>query len=561
MMMLGDHQPALSIKSGRWFRYLTLTGSVTLSVSCGASGHQAKGLSALAAASGASTEAREHSAAATFREYFRAAARRHGYGDDEIRRQIFLPTEDLLRAPAPARLASSPADLGAALLDHARRFRPSEFYQNGQATPFATLGSEPELSLPYQASRRGPLTFVVLPGLMGEFIDDMPFSGIFAGASSFRNRYQDALDQVKDRVFDLGALGEVEVPLGDVVRLGGLDDPTGKPLLQVLFLRARPGSLESVGPMAAAAGTGLRRLSKALALMAPADVSDVYIVGYSRGLPVALEMAVEALAAPEVYPVGRALRGVVSLGGVTLGSEHADHGPLESVPSPAPVTGAVLPNWQEAWSAVAPTIRSLLAGGDPLRRLGSVWAMIDKVNRLAGVGTDDPALVLRRLGFLAANMAEASRDLKTAARLEWWQQHVLPASFTYVSLQGTMPEPSAVDPQSPLVESTNYGPDTTDFVVLMRPAADRIYDLTQVALNDSQVVESKQRLWPELMPRLNPAQRPLERHVSALLGTHHWGLGLNAAFRDAEGGGPNPYPREVLLEAVATYLMASQGGT
>ncbi len=102
-----------------------------------------------------------------------------------------------------------------------------------------------------------------------------------------------------------------------------------------------------------------------------------------------------------------------------------------------------------------------------------------------------------------------------------------------------------------------YNPKSLDYRFLRNPYYD-LYDASGLALNDSQTVFSRTRIWPEVTAALNPRQSLGATYYLGMLGTHHWGIALPYAFPMADGS-LNPFPRAALIDAVGTFLAAEEG--
>ena len=83
---------------------------------------------------------------------------------------------------------------------------------------------------------------------------------------------------------------------------------------------------------------------------------------------------------------------------------------------------------------------------------------------------------------------------------------------------------------------TAYDADSIDYAGLRSSYYD-LYQASKIPLNDSQVPMSRALFWPALASTLNPAQGPLETHIVATLGEHHWGFAFPSAFPMANGRG------------------------
>src|SRR5262249_24195602 len=121
-----------------------------------------------------------------------------------------------------------------------------------------------------------PVTFVVVAGIFGEFIEQIPFQSVVDRPSAFRTKWQSALQQASDSVYSLTQLDEVPCRLADVVKIGSLDQDD-RSSAHVVVLKATGGSLETLGSLSANAAVIERRLTKLFQIVD--DDTDVYLVG------------------------------------------------------------------------------------------------------------------------------------------------------------------------------------------------------------------------------------------------------------------------------------------
>jgi hypothetical protein len=168
----------------------------------------------------------------------------------------------------------------------------------------------------------------VFAGIFGEFIKQVPFQAIVDDENSrFRRKWEPALGGVRDQVYNLIDLAETPCSLGDVVKIGSLDHGENS-FANVIILTTRGGSLETLGSLESNATIFERRLGKVFDVID--EDSDIYLVGYSRGLAVALELvsSLHARSKTGAIPPASAkwferVKGVVGLGGVYYGAGFA----------------------------------------------------------------------------------------------------------------------------------------------------------------------------------------------------------------------------------------------
>jgi hypothetical protein len=548
---------------------------------------------------------------ALFRNDLYTYLKRDGhYSDEQIRQLVLMPTEEALTA----RGAMQAYDAAFA------RMRPTDFYQQGLVTPLVKkIGPNGPLE---NELRRNPVHIVVVPGIFGEFIPVSPFEEVFryGGAASVTwDRKMKALeaepakneDLVHDRQFAAAEVKDVSRSMRDLVRVGSIDDSDGTPLVTITYLRPELGSLETFGTLDENADYYLTRLEKYFKIIGAPE--HLYVMGYSRGTPTALNLVSRAQAAHA--PWMPKLRGVIALAGVIYGTQLADaalaDGPqrrmldtmtdfvenkLESCAGPTP--GALLMtrnlgHWTAFLAREALAARGMTNQNEALSREGIQTDFAD-VGRIVSftrrvlfgdpqkvfAGDGDSSAILgvlhmnapsaeycqniERFKKTAVQVVKGVQTLTTQARTDWFHTHTLPSNIRYYAITGTMGDATAKGaPVSPLtLNETAYDTRSLDF----RSLRGNYYDLlaaSQNQLQDSQVPVQRARFWPDVHAAMNPAQQPLKTYFMGTVGIHHWGLSFPRAFSTNDGVGANPYPRTLLLKSIATFVaqVESRGGS
>lgn len=539
-------------------------------------------------------------------DFYTYLKREGGYGDDEIKKLVLMPTAAAI-VPAVRPRADAPL---AAYDEAFSRMRPTDFYRRGLEAPLVEERG-PNGALESEL-RRHPVHIVVVPGIFGEFIPVSPFEEVFRAGGSARAAWDRNLaaaeadpskaDLVHDRQFSTAVTKDVERSLRDLVRVGSIDDADGAPLVTVTYLKPELGSLETFGTLDENADYYLTRLEKYFRVAGAPP--NVYVMGYSRGAATALNLVTRARDARASWLPN--LRGVISLAGVVYGSQLADAalspGPqkdlldtmnefvtnkLESCDGPTPSLGLMTRNlghWT-AFSARAAT-RALKLGNrnEELARegietdmadLGRIVTFARRVlfgdprNVFSTTADDGAILGVLRLNrptteycqniasfkATATQLMKGVATLTTQARLDWYRTHTLPASLRYFAITGTMgdatPEGGEVSPLT--LNDTAYDTRSVDF----RSLRGNYYDLLEASgsqVQDSQVPVQRARFFPELQATLNPAQSPMKTYFMGTLGIHHWGLSFPRAFSTRDGLEANPYPRTLLLKSIATFV-------
>ncbi len=531
-----------------------------------------------------------------FRGLFHQIASAQGFKREEIDQMIFLPSPEQLTTPSEALMAATPAAVNEALAQHLRPFSSSSLYKNGKDAPLP-----PAVDLEKIFKDKGPVTFVVIPGIFGEFLNTgpeaFPFSGVYGEKGRFRRDWQKSLRGIKASAYDLTSLATVEADLSERVQLGSIDfsDSSLGSKVQVVYLNAVWGSLESLGSIEDIAQLNLERLEKALNMIPSDQLRNVYLIGYSRGAPVALEMAYQALARPKDFPSLRGLKGIVSLAGVVHGTALADDAfdhpdaPTYKVLKSLKTTLDGIKVYEKGDGYISASNKVLKNGLEIFQFALDTADVKDKFTIPAGllaenikVETADPFFVvgyafqafqsvfaapsttvlnrlnnIKRAQMLLSKMLEGAEQLRTGARSAWWAAHILPPQLEVYALAGSMPEVTVNGVQSVLLSSPYYGSKTLDYAATLRKSAYALYELSGVSQNDSQVIESQVRFWPRLMPLFNPQQPPLNFYHMGVVGTHHWGLAFPVAIK-SKGGEVNPFPREMLLETMGAFVLGDK---
>jgi hypothetical protein len=546
---------------------------------------------------------------ALFRNDFYTYLKRDGhFSDEQVKQLVLMPTADSLE----------PRGSMKAYDDAYARLHPMDFYQQGLVTPLTRkLGPNveqnggPDGPLDNEL-RRNPVHIVVVPGIFGEFIPVSPFEEVFryGGAASVQWEKKLATaeasprntDLVHDRQFSAAQVKDVSRSMRDLVRVGSIDDADGTPLVTITYLKPELGSLETFGTLDDNADYYLTRLEKYFEILGTPE--HVYVMGYSRGTPTALNLVTRAEAAHANWLPK--LRGVIALAGVIYGTQLADSalapGPqrrmldtmtdfvgnqLESCTGPTP--GALLMtrnlgHWTAFLAREAIAARGMTNQNEALSREGidtsfaDVGRMISFTRRVlfgdpqkVFSGEADSSAILgvlhmnspnaeycqniERFKKTAVQIVKGVETLTTDARTEWFRTHTLPSNIRYYAITGTMGDATAPGgPVSPLtLNETAYDTRSLDF----RSLRGNYYDLLGAShnqLQDSQVPVQRARFWNDLTTQLNPAQQPLQTYFMGTVGVHHWGLSFPRAFSTKDGLSANPFPRTLLLKSIATFV-------
>jgi len=206
--------------------------------------------------------------------------------------------------------------------------------------------------MPISSLRGNPVTMVLLPGIMQEFIRFGSFEKVMdkykdssltqkwrdlkPGFWNFRHNYRRNKNREKyeDSVLDLsivennGEIGYKKMLLHDLISVASIDDSEGNPLIKLIRFNTDLLSLETLGAAGDVAKAYNRRLDKFIALMREnypeENFKNIFILGYSRGTPVMLEMISQAHNDRDNISWISNLKGAISYGGVAYGTPDAD---------------------------------------------------------------------------------------------------------------------------------------------------------------------------------------------------------------------------------------------
>lgn len=423
--------------------------------------------------------------------------------------------------------------------------------------------------------RKKTLTIVVVPGVLGEFIDVRAFEEVFAKNSFAKRQWAQLNNTYKtmDKRFALEKMSEQPQRLSELVDVASIDDAVGKPMVKLVILRTILGSLESVGSNSNTAAQFNRRLQKYINLT---NDQNIVLLGYSRGTPLALEMVTQAQKQGLSY-LAR-VKALVSYAGVVSGSALADITDDASSDSGAMLAGVIklraalqeadgfldrIPKRAHNTQAVA-ELGLTIAQHSPFDPKGllynvrsgdfrSVAILIGKVAAELGLkdlfGFNDH--VIRTRHFID-QVLKAVNELKSSNRTKWWQTHTLPKGIQYRSLVASMVDPDNSAAEKSIYDSKEGYSDSLDDRSLIGNM--RSYkQITGIALNDSQVAVHQSLFLPNVIATLNPANAGLDIKPMGVLQTHHWGVALQVVNKMSDGR-LNPFPREKVLLSLAAYI-------
>ncbi len=531
------------------------------------------------------------SEATTASDVFRSLFHAHGQVS------YSAPQLDSLLFPVPSRLVD--ADRGATVRDSALGRLSSVV--RGLVTTEMHKESKPVCAAvdPDAPLREKPLTIVLLPEFLSEFASSQPLRSIVErpnSAASLRWQqlvaaHSDASDRY-DWVYDLRALDNVQVPITETVRVGSLDDEQGRPLVTVIFLKPRLGSLESMGSVEETNAYFMPRLSRAFRILGVPD--EFYFLGFSRGAALSLDMMTSARKHSDVYSWGSNAKGVVSLAGVNFGSLTADavttpgnpeyaffseldklgkrlHG-VSSDDSAADKARKAVENiafWKDAVVSFARALAQWPIRKEFLQEK-HLWqslpgtAVFDFLRKVGFEFFDVASPVdeffknSQRFKVMTAKFGRAVEDLTTRGRLNWWRSNVIPSDVDLFAVGASFGDPTN--------EKTGFVPLARNPLAYNWRALDTVFlrfgfysmlNNTGATANDGLVSLDRVFFWPNLMKSLNPQQPEVRVHNLGVAGVDHLGTTTDSATFAENTGGRSPFPHEILFRSIASYVALS----
>jgi hypothetical protein len=541
-----------------------------------------------------------------FRDDFYTYLKADGVSDADAKKLVYLPTDAVMK---PTARGASADERLASIDDAFKRIKPSQLYNLGAKTPMkATADLEKVL-------RDHPVHIVIVPGIFSEMIPRTPFEELFDQDTTAAREWKTKGAAVTDLRYSVKTFTSEPRPLSELVRVGSIDGADGAPLVTAAYLKAELGSLEDFGTEAENNEVYLRRLDAYFQALGGVP-DNLYIMGYSRGTTVGLDLVVRAFR--EHKPWAPKIKGFLAHAGVIYGSQLADasftggpatdtlnllrefvgesgqDGVLESCPggandeASADLQASNVAHWTSFIASYAALALDAPSHTDELSREGIDTALPDGARvaefaaqvlglRLPGAPDTGMGGILdlsspsaghcanvERFKMTARKIIAGAETLTTKARLDWWKkpENALPPGPRYFALTGTMGDATTAD--KPWAIATNpiaYDTGSIDF----RSLRGNYYDMLAASggdqLQDSQVAVQRGRFWPMLhdpsvpgATPFNPSQAPIHTYFMGTVGVHHWGLAFPRAFSSQDGLEANPFPRTTLLKAIATFV-------
>jgi hypothetical protein len=514
-----------------------------------------------------------------FRSIFYSYAKAE-FSDAEIQKLIFQPRQEFFAADE----ASS--DGVASLKKRSEawsKIKPVDLYNDGKSPVSEVLDLD-------KALEAKPVTIVVIPGIFGEFITHSPFDEVFKKQdSSFSKEWAHAFNAkpLTDPVFDLETMANSEKKLSEIIEVASIDNAAGKAVIRLIYMKPLIGSLETLGTLEDSSKLYLRRMNKVWDVLGPQE--NLYILGYSRGLNVALDFVNRAEAKREGYPWLSNLKGIVSLGGTLYGSAIADATitpgqysckAIERLEALANALVVLPPqaSMGEKIKAVAKNSKAWASAAADLMRIGGQIPPAEGLE-VENIQTDGPDIgafgqLLKTFAFekfkitqgseysnnvekFKLMIREAREGINTLTEVEglaWVKAHTISPKYKYFVIQGTMADPSSRESGKSLLaeDSASFNTKTLDYKALRRSYYD-YFVFHGMSLNDSQISPDRSIFWPALHKSLNPKQEDFEARLITILGTDHWGMSFPVAL-ESRNQEISPFPREVLVKSLGAFL-------
>eukprot|EP00127_Corallochytrium_limacisporum_P002479 Clim_evm36s128 gene=Clim_evmTU36s128 len=488
-----------------------------------------------------------------------------------------------------------------------RGVQPSELYEASHQEKIEPFEGDPLDGL---RARKEPLTLFLFSGLGHEMILQAPYEDIFSNPNAaFKAQWEemvkDHIDQgdLWDFTHSLQKLGTKRVALDEWCRVTSLDDPDepSRVLVRLILIRSQIGSVESMGCNRDSGIQYCRRINKICRLLGKVP-DDMIFIGYSRGLPLALNMAVIANEENQKdwYPWHKNLRGIVSLGGPIYGSEMGDAAQKDESEPINHVLRTLEQLLQDldygdddvaegkggfgahTYGAVKGTVVNTAAIAKAAARLSRAPVKIEEnflnegftassiphvtpfmtmINQLFFQNFNASAPIaeyyknMRRWKVLGNRILETAWNLSTEGSEDFWKKYTVPENYLYFSVIGTMGD--AVTESSVIPEMTHnqtcYDAKSSDYLVSRL----QWYDLKRFAknmpLNDACVTVNRATFWgPAIQQSLNPKQKPYKSHLVCLANVNHFGMGMQYAVQDSSAG--SPFPRLAFLFALSAFI-------
>lgn len=498
-----------------------------------------------------------------FRNIFRSYAM-SSYPDSEIRKMVLFPSSSMTSPLDPTAAFKSLQEKEYVL----SKDLPSDLYLNSLMDDFESQKNP--------LDHKEPITIIVLPGVLGEFIDSSPFEKIFSSKSRFKSKVERLFKKEKEPVYFLSSMNSQQIKFTRLVRTGSIDDVLARPMVKLIYLKPMFASLESMGDLHENNLIYENRLEKLFAKIG--TPKNLYILGYSQGATVALEF-VRHISKDSRPNWAAKLKGLISLAGVLHGSAIAEKASTPGSPAFKLAESAKkLLNLKESsaledikfnmnlWKKFISETKELIPDTPEAKErkdinLSLFWTVKTAAKAIHNLGLGNPLFAysdnIKRFKILINQALGSLYALTYGSRMDWWRNNTIPTDIAYFSINGVMGD-KRYDSKENAPSWTRYqGEELSDYGILLRPNFHEILGFNGLQLNDSQISVHRSMFWPELHQELNPEQEIFKNYYMGVLGTHHWGLSFPYAMEGRKKR-VNPFPRVILLKSIAAFVKIKQ---
>ena len=446
------------------------------------------------------------------------------------------------------------------------------------------------ISPPVQPHKERP-TFIILPGYVAELAEITPYSDILEQPSQLKEQWLKKVAAANLKTgphYSIIQGRDVQSPITSLIQAASLDQADGTATAHIFVIQHPLGSLESIGQLADNADSiipRIRQLNQIMPLEGP-----IYLLGYSRGANVALEIIsrLPQLEARGQDPWAQKIAGMISLSGPLFGTTLSDS------TAPNPLAGLLgftqdlqsceandsflqrrkkihsnTRLWKQSIGAILRDGGGL-TGPEELELEGIKTGLIDlrmSAQVLKAVLFKDLFRLGRpvseycenvdRFKLFVAKVLEGADVMSTQNMQTWFQTHTLPPELDYIAVGATMMDASTVGNVQP--EGSNalcYTPSSAD-LQLSRSSYYQIFNASGFHLNDGFVPLHRSLFLPALHQKLNPAQQPYRARYLGALWQHHLGIAIPMGIPMANTA-KTPFPRRDFLEALARLTLSRQ---
>lgn len=474
-------------------------------------------------------------------------------------------------------LYSAPQDSFNSINEHYQKLQPELLFMKSLQNPPRKVRTTRKTKLPTP-------TLIVIPGAFSEFAFGTIFPEAVDNKDSHFSRFvglkwRKAESKYKvDSHFLLSELKHVQSPLDELIRFGSIDSHNGDPLINIIFLFPKLGSLESLWTVEEHYTYYKSRLDKFFKIIG--NLPRIYISGHSRGAPIALDFIAQTQNDPNAEEWTKNIKGFIGFNGALMGLHFADAWfdpakrtnifrreilKIKSLDERNEIFSSIINREKILSSMHAMGVEFAFGSSNRFEPTPLNWPDISagihlmreierqlKPESVLG----DYRLYIKRLKVGAEAVDECWKSLSHKVRLEWWKKNTLPPNLAYYTFVSTMHSPINKDGMSPLqkalAESRNFQADSVDFS-LWRKIFTEHYASGKVSLLDGPVAAHEGTIWPKWHQSQNPKQPPYTSIPLGIFATHHMGLNYALAAGD-DNDEKNPFPRKEFLAALAHFL-------